>query len=654
MNPKYIVTDRTFRPRWSSDLSVPFTLYSEKYPPTGGMSGNAIRRNLGRSHLDNLSVLIREAVQNSWDARLDPAGSIRFDAHLGSLLPDQVGILQSHVFTGLPEGHPLRAILRTRLPLRRLILRDRGTFGLNGPVFHVPKTPGTPRNFMRFLRDIGRGASEALGGGTYGFGKSCLFTASEVSTIIVHTRYRDASGSGPAGERLMAASLCNPPDDESLTGRHWWGIPSDVDGVAAVGPAEGKVASRLAKALGFPPFAEEESGTSIMILKPRVWESDGVSLTAEQIAETMVAWFWPRMLPQSNANKSPFIDFTVWGDDGGRVKVPDPRSVPWLTPFVEGFCAWQARTSETSGATGTTQLITCETFRPQARVGYVAMGAYPQPPASGWQLSAVDSHPLAELLGSSEAQPRVGHVALMRSTWQVIRYHECGRATTDPGRCYGGIFMVDPDRQGVEEAFAQSEPPSHDEWVEGSLSQKADKTYVRAHRKTIATAVDALFEREFSGAQGAEVSPRSLDALSHDLGLLLGGRLAAPITKGARPRGALSRPAFSLKASGSGKLEQQDGGRVLILPFYLKGTLPEEGIRVRANLHVMVDGGGCEKEPPSGLISPRVVRWEDMKGNQLSEGDHCQFGPGLPTQGRVVVAIPEDSLVKVMIFTEQA
>lgn len=507
---------------------------------------------------------------------------------------------------------------------------------------------------MRFLRDIGRGASETLGGGTYGFGKSCLFTASEVSTIIVHTRYRDAGGANPVGERLMAASLCNPPDDESLTGRHWWGVPSDLDGFAAVGPAEGKVASRLAKALGFPPFADEESGTSIMILKPRVWESDGVSLTAEQIAETMVAWFWPRMLPRSNADLSPFIDFAVWGDDGGRVKVPEPGSVPWLTPFVEGFSAWQAQNVGIDRVAGKSKLITCETYRPQARVGYVAMGAYSQPPASNWQLSAMDSHPLAELLGTSETPPRIGHVALMRSTWQVIRYHECGRATPDPGKCYGGIFMVDPDREGVEEAFAQSEPPSHDEWVEGSLSRKADKTYIRAHRKTIATAVDELFEGEFSGGPEVTATPKSLDGLSHDLGLLLGGRLASPTTRGARPRGALARPAFTLKASGSGELEQQDGRRVLILPFYLKGTLPEEGIRVRANLHVMVDGGGCEKEPPFGSISPRVVRWEDMEGNHLSDGDHCLFGPSLPTQARVVVAIPGDSLVKVMIFTEQA
>ena len=635
-------------------MSVPFSLYSEKYPPTGAMSGNAIRRNLGRSHLDNLSVLIREAVQNSWDARLEADGSIRFDAHLGSLLTDQIGILKSHVFTGLPEGHPLRAILRNRLPLRRLILRDRGTFGLNGPVFHVPKTPGTPRNFMRFLRDIGRGGSEALSGGTYGFGKSCLFTASEVSTILVHTRYRDASDSCPAGERLMAASLCNPPDDESLTGRHWWGIPSHLNGLETVGPAEGRAASSLARSLGFPSFAEEESGTSIMILKPRVWETDGVSLTAEQIAETMVAWFWPRMLPQSERNSAPFIDFAVWGDNGGRVSVPEPHSVPWLTPFVEGFRTWQAKDSKTDASFGQSKLIACETFRPQARVGYVAMGAHPQPAASDWQLSAVVSHPLAELLGTSEAPPRVGHVALMRSTWQVIRYHECGRATTDPGRCYGGIFMVDPDRTGVEEAFAQSEPPSHDEWVEGSLSRKADKTYVRAHRKTIATAVEDLFNREFSGAQGAQSDPRSLDGLSRDLGRLLGGRLAVSTTRGARRREVANRPGFTLKASGTGRLEQQVGGRVLVLPFHLKGTLPEEGIRLRANVHVMVDGGGCEKEPPSGSTPPRVIRWEDLKGVPLSDADHCQFGPGLPTQGRVVVAIPDDLLVKVMIFTDQA
>jgi hypothetical protein len=49
----------------------PFALRSERFSAEGSISAGAIRRNMGRSSLDPISLLVREAVQNSWDARLD-------------------------------------------------------------------------------------------------------------------------------------------------------------------------------------------------------------------------------------------------------------------------------------------------------------------------------------------------------------------------------------------------------------------------------------------------------------------------------------------------------------------------------------------------------------------------------------------------------
>ena len=633
---------------------VPINLFSEKYPATGGMSGNAIRRNLGRTQLDNLSVLIREAVQNSWDARLDPNGSITFEAHLGSLLHNQVRALQTEIFTELPEGHPLETALKNRLPMRRLILMDRGTFGLNGPVFHVPRKPGTPSNFMRFLRDIGRGGSEALSGGTYGFGKSCLFTASEVSTILVHTRYRETADGPALGERFMVASLCDPPEDESLTGRHWWGVPVEIDGGLAVAPAEGRQAARLARILGFPAFGEDETGTSIMILKPRVWENDGVSLTAEQIAETMTSWFWPRMLPISEDTDTPFILFNVWGDDGSRVDVPDPRMVTHLVPFVHAFQAWRKGRDGAGGSFHGCKLTACETLRPIARVGWVAVGALRQPAGMGWSLSGVENHPLLGIIGTAETPPQIRHVALMRSTWQVIKYQAYDRIPPDPFMGYAGVFVVDSDREGVEEAYAQSEPPSHDDWIESSLSQKAEKVVVKAHRRAIEVAIGELFEEEFSNGLEHEGAAMPLGTLSRDLGRLLAGGLHAPPTQAMERQlgGVVPKSHFSIQSAGVGRLERQGDERVFILPFQLNGVIPDGGIRLRAHASVLVDGGTREKEPPLGSDRPTVLRWEDANGVLLSCQCHCEFKPGPMTMARVVVGIPEDSRVKVLISTE--
>lgn len=632
---------------------VSFSLFSETYPPTGGMSGNAIRRNLGRTHLDNLSVLVREAVQNSWDARLEAEGTIRFDAHLGSLLHGQIQALRTEVFTKLPEGHPLAAALKSPLPMRRLVLQDRGTFGLNGPVFHEPRRDGTPRRFMRFMRDIGRSGSEASGGGTYGFGKSCLFTSSEVSTILVHTRYRESAGEGPTGERFMAASLCNPPEDESQTGRHWWGLPVEVGGMTAVAPAEGRRAARLARILGFPPFEEDETGTSIMILKPRVWESDGLSLTADQIAETMTSWFWPRMLARGRGNPDPYIHFNVWGDNGSRVAVPDPCRVPHLLPFVEAFKAWRSKDDSDRKPSPGYRLLACQTQRPQARVGWVALGVQPQPVSTGLSLSAIENHPLADILGDGEGPSKIQHVALMRSTWQVIKYQDCERASPDPQKCYGGVFVVDPDREGVEEAFAQSEPPSHDDWIEGSLTQKVQKTYVKAHRRAIEMAVGDLFDHEFSDGRKVRTDAEPLGALSRELGFLLSATRPRAVVhgKGRTSNPVESRSPFTLTSVGAGKLKQEGGERVLVLPFQLPGKVPAGGLMARAQASVMLDGGGRETEPPLGSRHPVVLRWEGPDGGVIASGEKCEFRPGQERQVRVIISIPADSRVKVVIST---
>ena len=54
-------------------------LRSEEFPPGGTISAKGAKESLGRPHLDHLLVLVREAVQNSWDARSEDHESIEFD-----------------------------------------------------------------------------------------------------------------------------------------------------------------------------------------------------------------------------------------------------------------------------------------------------------------------------------------------------------------------------------------------------------------------------------------------------------------------------------------------------------------------------------------------------------------------------------------------
>ena len=43
--------------------------YSEVYSPTGGLAAEGVINQLGRPDIESLEVLVREAVQNCWDAK---------------------------------------------------------------------------------------------------------------------------------------------------------------------------------------------------------------------------------------------------------------------------------------------------------------------------------------------------------------------------------------------------------------------------------------------------------------------------------------------------------------------------------------------------------------------------------------------------------
>ena len=52
------------------------------------------------------------------------------------------------------------------------------------------------------------------------------------------------------------------------------------------------------------------------------------------------------------------------------------------------------------------------------------------------------------------------HIALMRSTELVIKYHE-GPENVESN--YSGVFIANRS-QDIDDAFAESEPPTHDDW----------------------------------------------------------------------------------------------------------------------------------------------------------------------------------------------
>src|SRR5580765_6161075 len=100
------------RNRVRTSASSALDRFSEPFPPHGALAAEGAANLLGRPRLDPLVVLVREAVQNSWDARRDSDGSIQFGVGLQELEAEPMERLRRDVFGDVPAAaNQLREVL---------------------------------------------------------------------------------------------------------------------------------------------------------------------------------------------------------------------------------------------------------------------------------------------------------------------------------------------------------------------------------------------------------------------------------------------------------------------------------------------------------------------------------------------------------------
>ena len=182
---------------------------SEQYAPTGNISGTGVERSLGTPTLDRLQLLIREAVQNAWDARASDEQPVRFRVRIRTITGKQTTSLRE-LLGDLPEAGDIAAKITRSLEgtaSRVIEIADYCTTGLGGPVRADQISSDEPANFVNYFRNIGSPRDKRFGGGTYGYGKSSGFAISACSTLIGYTQ---STNGGHDIARIMAAGVGKP------------------------------------------------------------------------------------------------------------------------------------------------------------------------------------------------------------------------------------------------------------------------------------------------------------------------------------------------------------------------------------------------------------------------------------------------------------
>lgn len=637
--------------------------YAQPFRADGGITANGLLSQLGRPNLSRLTLLVREAAQNSWDARLPEHPVVGFRLDLRTVGPGHAAAWRRMFSNGSSNADHHDLMFRSlaqATAIRYLAVSDRGTSGLAGPT-RSDAGRTERREWARFVLNSGDrdGVSSSSSGGTYGYGKSALFQLSKVGCLLVYTRFK--GDDGRMRSRFIGVAIRESfwDGDSRFTGRHWWGLPEEEH----CEPLRDAQADAFARELGVPGFHAKETGTTLVVVDPDLTDPslpDSDATPELSVPEAGVyladaaAWnLWPITLADRAVRMA--VAVTANGVDIG---VPDAESDAALAFFASAY----VKVVEGSGHS-----LTCG--KPRKDLGQFA---------HQYTYGASVTSPAARELGV-EGAPH--HVCLLRSPELVVRYHP-GPERSNPDAGYAAVFRVADE---LDRTFARAEPPTHDAWEYQQL-QGREATFVRTAGRRLKEQCDRL-----SGAQArraVKVGAYAMGSVAQRLGHLLAGPggTGTAVLLPASPLPGTSRivtaPAVADDSAGkqiatrpSGSAQHGDGGQqgghweqsgsrrsvhrpALIaepyfelidgMPVVVQQVRLYGPDRVEGSIRVLTGDGGAEAQSPTGAVQPEVYGWRIPRDGRIVAGE-VLYHAGDPIDIEMIITGVTDVLIDINV-----
>lgn len=604
------------------------SLYRQQYGADGGLDARSADNAIGRTSLGLWDLVLRESLQNSWDARAEKNGRISYFVDEYEMSKEQTRILTRDVFGELPP-HCKSSDLHKHIfdhRVRVLVISDRGTRGLGGPIrADVSGTLGERRDFVDFVRNLGRSTAKGLEGGTYGLGKGVLYRASQVGLCLV---YSQALHNGSIEARLIGVSGGDGDYDDAgnrYTGRNWWG-ELGADGI--VDPVTGPRARELAQNLGMRIPAGDDTGTSILVVAP---DFAGVTNGRDRvaaIADAAMKWAWPHAL---DTGKGPNIRFE-FSADGTSMPAPEPLNHPTYREFASAYIEGRKRIMDPDYVSNwQTTYTPIRSKRLNRSLGLLTHRVSHTPVATGSELE--------------------NSVALLRDPRMVVKYMPVSAQPS--GVPVFGVFISAPD---MNEKFAESEPVTHDDWVYQQAG--AAKNSPNPVRIALDRIRETFRELSTQGAKaGTGVASKGASRVAAALGNLLTGftgngaeQQQESVSSGGqgtkRPRKA------SVHQLGDSSLDLMDGEVIAKYVFAVMGGRPGNPVVLRVAAHVVTESGGNESARPADAEMPRFIGW--MSSNQLLSSEEVLTVP-VPSDDEITAVFtqPSDAAIRVTATIEE-
>lgn len=484
-------------------------------PGPKSISGSSTTQLLSGSQMDDMTVMLRETVQNSWDAR-GKSEEIEYE-YKGILLSDEEIANLSECIGH--EKYGSRVVNYIQENNRSGIqISDINTLGLIGDITYDNNHKEISR-FLKFVFEVGNSEQGIGAGGSFGYGKASIYKASSIGTVAIYSRIKLGLF---YEERFIIKSIDRfESKKNNASDVYWWGEEIYYPGnshSASMLPLTGEMAADVAESLGMNVLRDDQTGTVILIYEPFIdldedqneMESHGFP-TAErdvfdklkdvvtEMQRTSIHHFWAKY---SNHSKGIIFKFSI-RDLNGYTKTLDMADPYRISPYNRLLeCLNTSRVAKDEFIeTETKKMIS--TSRPSEQLGIL----------SWFELTDTDINPTyLHFFNSGKSC-----VALMRNVEFVVKYMDvyvnfsnveqaAAKMVLGVYRTLDGVIIprYKGDEKGVliEELYRAAENQTHGEWNHQSLKELGNwcSTYIKQTPVKIQETISDIYREEIEDA----------------------------------------------------------------------------------------------------------------------------------------------------------
>lgn len=463
-----------------------------------GYDGKLFLDTLANTKLNYLDLLIRESIQNSFDAR-KPDSIPEYTIHGRTLTDESVLFLRQMLSD---DQYP--SVLKSKIKNQMFCLevRDSETTGLMGS-FQQYDAYGNEiqsefTNYKSFIWSLGGSKSEN-NGGSHGVGKTSFFIVSQLRTVCVYTRTKYQ---GALQSRFIIKSFY-PYDGKDIK-QYWLGD----DPEKRQSPKEqiplpflDEEADFIASKLGIEPYVSSETGTTVLLLDADFnidEEEQKRILTANEYYQNnavpmVMKWFWPKLLDLSPVNQKISIHVRY---EGSEIPFPVLNDSEYDF-FTACFRRWHKKYLQIRNMSNEEKcklpkdkgFISICGVRPKLFTGGIAYGK-----------TSLITPKQKEMFFSGN-----NNVCLifMRGIEFCVKYKGYLAQNLAPGEFVFAIFHTDPENHlpndktigSVDNAFRLAEDNSHEEWTPNLIQ---NNSVARSCVRVSLQKIDEAIENEFS------------------------------------------------------------------------------------------------------------------------------------------------------------